>query len=622
MDAVPAGSLAPVASTSSGPAVGLALGSGYQSYFATLSSSAQQSEISRMKAANIAWVRMDADWNDIQNPKAGDFDFSVPNATASVLLAAGMNLDILLYESPVWARLAAGATSLNGPWPTPDPALYADYCAAAAGNFSAMGVHTFELWNEPNLDSGVAPAPKLGTPSGWGYLSPLGFADLAVAAYPRIKAADPQAFVLGGTLANHDEYGYGGTVRSASWAQISAGSATAQINCAAAASTDLYMLIADANSLLPAGTYVTAVQPGVGYTVAPPAWQTTFTNAVASVSSSSPVTVHLCFGYAPELFLTQAYARAAGRPMWDALAIHPYTQPYLPASQPVDEGGFTAIPALRNIMVANGESAKPMWITEIGGATGRASAVWPATAGTATSLAVTSPNAATDDVHYELVADGVPSGSFVSAATAGGGWTVLPPTGLVLSTALTSGTAITGLTVAATKVPLTIPAGTLVKVTVAPGDASGVTAVVKTTTTTAVTPSTTAETTIVVSSVTPTADYPVGSVIQASVGQTFGTAVPAGAHVIVYVYPPGVAQNGAVSEATQADIITQTFTAIETGVPADSGTGVVGAGPWPYVQAVFVYCWSDAGGTAGPFGLTRADGSSKPALAALTTAAA
>ena len=64
-----------------------------------------------------------------------------------------------------------------------------------------------------------------------------------------------------------------------------------------------------------------------------------------------------------------------------------------------------------------------------------------------------------------------------------------------------------------------------------------------------------------------------------------------------------------------------TVAPIETSVPADESTGVIGAGPWSYVQAVFVYCWSDAGGTAGPFGLARADGTAKPALAALTTAA-
>jgi len=605
---------AEVASTSGALSVGVALGSGYQSYFASLSASAQQSEIERMQAANIRWVRLNADWNIVQPTATGGFDWSVPDQTANVMLAAGMKLDILLYESPVWARLAAGAAPLESPWPTPDPSLYAAYCAAAATHYSAMGVHTFELWNEPNLDTGVA-AGKAGTPSGWGYLSPLGFANLAVAAYPAIKAADPDSTVLGGTLATHDEYGYGGTVRTASWSAIAAGSTNAQVTCTAAASADLYTLLADADGLFPVGTIISSVEPGVGYTVAPPAWDTSF----AAIAAGSAVTVHLSYGYAPDVFLTQAYAQADGKPMWDVLAIHPYTSPWLPAVQPHAAGGFTTIPTLRDIMVANGESAKPMWITEIGGATGKASASWPATDASGTSLAVTTTQATTDDVHYLLVAAGVPTGSFVWSATAADGWSVLPPTGLVLADALSSGSAVTSFTVAATAKPMTIEAGTLVKVTVAPGDASGVTSVVKTTTSATVTTSTSAQATIPVSSVTPVADYPAGSVIQASVGQTFGTDVPVGVHTIVYVYPPGVAQNGAVSEATQAQTITDVFTAIETGIPASDG--VVGAGPWSYVEAVFVFCWSDAGGTAGPFGLVRADGTSKPALAALTAAA-
>lgn len=606
------GPLVKAASTSEARDVGIALGSGYQSYFTSLSSDDQQTVVKQMQAANIGWIRLDADWNVVQPTADSGFDWSVPDETASVMLAAGMKLDVLLYESPDWARLAAGAAPLNSPWPTPEPSLYADYCAAAATHYSAVGVHTFELWNEPNLDSGVAPG-KAGTPSGWGYLSPLGFADLAVAAYQAIKAADSSATVLGGTLATHDEYGYGGTVRTASWATVPAGSTSAQVSCTTASSSDQYTLLADAHGAFPVGTHVTEVNPGVGYTVAPPAWDTKF----GAIASGSAVTVYLSFGYAPDAFLTQAYTRAAGQPMWDVLAVHPYTPPWLPAEQPVAAGGFTTIPTLRDIMVANGESAKPMWITEIGGATGRASASWPATDATGTSLAVTSPEAVSDDVHYLLVADGVPAGSFVWAATAGDGWTVLPPTGLALSTALTSGTAITSLTVAATADAMTIEAGTLVKVTVVPGDTSGVTSVVKSTTTSMVTTSTSLETTIPVESVTPVADYPAGSVIQASIGQTFGTSVPEGGHAIVYVYPPGVEQDGSVSEATQAETITQVFTAIETGIPASSG--VVGAGPWPYVEAVFVFCWSDAGGTAGPFGITRADGTPKPALAALTS---
>ena len=35
-------------------------------------------------------------------------------------------------------------------------------------------------------------------------------------------------------------------------------------------------LLADADGLFPVGTYITSVESGVGYTVAPPAWDTSF----------------------------------------------------------------------------------------------------------------------------------------------------------------------------------------------------------------------------------------------------------------------------------------------------------------------------------------------------------
>ncbi|MFG2817958.1 hypothetical protein ACGFX4_00900 [Kitasatospora sp. NPDC048365] len=80
---------------------------------------------------------------------------------------------------------------------------------------------------------------------------------------------------------------------------------------------------------------------------------------------------------------------------------------------------------------------------------------------------------------------------------------------------------------------------------------------------------------------------------------------------------PGVAAvPSTVDEQRQADIVAQVFRALTVGVPP--GDGMLGAGPWPYVGPVFLYCWSDDGGGAGPFGLVRVDGSAKAALAALT----
>ncbi len=124
-------------------------------------------------------------------------------------------------------------------------------------------------------------------------------------------------------------------------------------------------------------------------------------------------------------------------------------------------------------------------------------------------------------------------------------------------------------------------------------------------------------------SVTPTADYPAGagSVFQADLGQAFGSAVEAGTNQIVYVYLPGVSQNGEVSEGDPgSSIITQTFTADRDRRRRGVKAATLLSARCPGVDAVFVYCWSDQGGTARPFGLVRSDGTSKPALAALTAA--
>jgi hypothetical protein len=305
--------------------------------------------------------------------------------------------------------------------------------------------------------------------------------------------------------------------------------------------------------------------------------------------------------------------------MWDALAIHPYTQPVLPASQLAIYGGWAAVPTLRSIMIANGEGAKPMWITEVGAPTGACTLTWPSALSSATSLTITNSSAIADDVGYQVIASGLPTGAYISAASAGANWTARPPTGITLATALTSGTAATSLTVAATPVALTINSGTVLTVVVALAS-TGSTLTFPVTTSSTVTTSTSTTTVIPITSATPAYSYPVGSLVRGLVGQTWGSAVSAGTSVAGTVLAPGVAAAfGQVDEATQAAIIQQAFKSIVSGIPA--GGGSIGTNPWPYVGPVFLYCWGDNGGTAGPFGLVRVDGTVKGAVAALTTVA-
>lgn len=590
--------------------IGVALGSGYQALFAAMNSTQQQAVITQMKAAGITWVRMDAEWWTVQPTSGGGFNWTQPDITANAMITGGMNLVVLLNTSPTWARRTANTAPLFSPWQTPDPTSYAAYCAAAVTHYSAMGVHVYELWNEPNLDVGV------GTASGWGHKSPLGFAELAKAAYPAIKAADPKSLVLGGTLATYSELGEAGTDRTgASWSAVSAGATSVTVSCANATTGDSYGLLTDTTDGWPLGTVISAVTPGVSWTVIPPAWSASF----PAISAGSGKTVRVSsVQYPPDTFLTQAYAAAGGLPMWDALAIHPYTQPVMPASQLPQFGGWATVPTLRNLMINNGEGAKKIWITEIGAPSGAAVASWPSALSSATTLTVSTATAAAADSGYQVIAAGLPTGSYISAVSVAANWTVRPPTGITLITALVSGTPVTSLTVGPTPVALTIGSGTTLSVVVPlASTASNLTFTV--TTSASATTSTSGNTTISVTSATPAFSYPTGSLVRGSVGQTWGSAISTGTSVAAKVLAPGVSDAyGIVDEATQAAIIAEAFRSIVSGIPAN-GTSP-GSTRWPYVGGpVFIYCWGDNGGGAGPFGLVRIDGTAKPVLQTLTT---
>ena len=77
---------------------------------------------------------------------------------------------------------------------------------------------------------------------------------------------------------------------------------------------------------------------------------------------------------APTTFVTSMYANRA---QFDILSLHPYTYPFSPDT--ANSGnGWLDVAAIRATMVANGDSAKKIWITELGAPTcgpGNASAV-------------------------------------------------------------------------------------------------------------------------------------------------------------------------------------------------------------------------------------------------------
>jgi polysaccharide biosynthesis protein PslG len=134
--------------------------------------------------AGARWVRVDINWAQIQSGGASSFQWGAIDAVVRGAQARGMSVLGGIIYTPSWAR-PAGTPSTWGP----SPGAFAAFAAAAVGHYAALGVHAYEVWNEPNTPSSWQPAP-----------SPAAYTALLKAAYGAIKGADPSATVVtGGT---------------------------------------------------------------------------------------------------------------------------------------------------------------------------------------------------------------------------------------------------------------------------------------------------------------------------------------------------------------------------------------------------------------------------------------
>lgn len=142
-------------------------------------------DLDAMKAAGSKWLRVDINWAQIQSAGQTSYAWDSIDRVVQGASARGIRVLGVIMYTPSWAR-PAGTSATYGP----DPATYAAFAAVAAQHYAALGVHAFEVWNEPNTKSFWTPAPNIAA-----------YTRLLKAAYPAIKAADPQATVLSGGTA-------------------------------------------------------------------------------------------------------------------------------------------------------------------------------------------------------------------------------------------------------------------------------------------------------------------------------------------------------------------------------------------------------------------------------------
>lgn len=138
-------------------------------------------------AVGAKWVRVDLSWNNIQPDSPYNYEWRRFDRVAKAAKARGLKVLAVIAYTPAWARVS-GCTWGQNCAPA-DPDTFAAFAKLAAKRYSAMGVHTWEVWNEENIGF-WRPAPD-----------PAAFTKLLKVSAEALRAGDSKAFVVMGGLA-------------------------------------------------------------------------------------------------------------------------------------------------------------------------------------------------------------------------------------------------------------------------------------------------------------------------------------------------------------------------------------------------------------------------------------
>jgi polysaccharide biosynthesis protein PslG len=142
--------------------------------------------------ARSGWIRFDINWDMIQSGGASSNNWAPFDNVVRATTARGMKVLATILYTPSWARPAG--TGANTP-PT-DLSAYASFVRTAVARYAPMGVHAYEIWNEPNIVNFWAPGPD-----------PARYAQMLKLAYSAVKGADPSATVISAGLSPYGSNG-------------------------------------------------------------------------------------------------------------------------------------------------------------------------------------------------------------------------------------------------------------------------------------------------------------------------------------------------------------------------------------------------------------------------------
>jgi hypothetical protein len=160
-------------------------------------------EVDILARSGVQWVRANVSWSAGEPDAPGvlneDYLAQVDYAVGR-LRAAGMQVLMPIADGvPYWASADpakytdASGRHWNRLWQPREMSDYTSFLGRMVARYSAQGVHTFEVWNEPNFEHFWPSGP-----------SAVEYTRMLEVAYPVIKSIDPGAVLVMGGLSKND----------------------------------------------------------------------------------------------------------------------------------------------------------------------------------------------------------------------------------------------------------------------------------------------------------------------------------------------------------------------------------------------------------------------------------
>ncbi|WP_329367292.1 cellulase family glycosylhydrolase [Streptomyces sp. NBC_01483] len=141
------------------------------------------------KELGVRWVRVDLSWRNIQPDSASQYVWTRFDRVVAAARKRGLDVLPTIGYTPRWAA-AADCSSTSQTCPPAADDQFAAFARRAAERYAPEGVHTWEIWNEPNIKPFWRTGPNAQR-----------YAALLTATARAIRSMDKDAYLLLGGLA-------------------------------------------------------------------------------------------------------------------------------------------------------------------------------------------------------------------------------------------------------------------------------------------------------------------------------------------------------------------------------------------------------------------------------------